>query len=110
VPFLVSPVPPAVEPRSRRPRRTYHPLIVGGRYGSINDTTELSYTEMEYDYAIQSKSRSWPFCMVRARPSSDLWRRPASSPQLPAFVCGEAPALALEAWWLHKRLPAEVGA
>ena len=29
----------------------YYLLIVGGRYGSINDTTELSYTEMEYDYA-----------------------------------------------------------
>lgn len=29
----------------------YYVLIVGGRYGSIADETDLSYTEMEYDYA-----------------------------------------------------------
>lgn len=28
-------------------------LILGGRYGSINKTTGLSYTEMEYKYAIE---------------------------------------------------------
>jgi hypothetical protein len=27
-------------------------LILGGRYGSIEPTTSLSYTEVEYDYAI----------------------------------------------------------
>jgi hypothetical protein len=27
-------------------------LILGGRYGSVEDTTGLSYTELEYDYAI----------------------------------------------------------
>ncbi len=30
----------------------YYVLIIGGRYGSINKTTGLSYTEMEYDYAV----------------------------------------------------------
>lgn len=30
----------------------YYILILGKRYGSINDTTGLSYTEMEYNYAI----------------------------------------------------------
>lgn len=30
----------------------YYVLIIGGRYGSINDKTGISYTEMEYDYAI----------------------------------------------------------
>lgn len=30
----------------------YYVLIIGGRYGSINETTGLSYTEMEYDYAV----------------------------------------------------------
>lgn len=30
----------------------YYVLIIGGRYGSINETTSLSYTEMEYDYAM----------------------------------------------------------
>lgn len=28
-------------------------LILGGRYGSIDKTTNLSYTEMEYDYAVE---------------------------------------------------------
>lgn len=30
----------------------YYVLIIGKRYGSINETTGISYTEMEYDYAI----------------------------------------------------------
>lgn len=30
----------------------YYVLIIGGRYGSINETTGISYTEMEYDYAV----------------------------------------------------------
>lgn len=30
----------------------YYILIIGKRYGSINDATGLSYTEMEYNYAI----------------------------------------------------------
>lgn len=32
----------------------YYLLILGGRYGSEDDETELSYTEMEYDYAVES--------------------------------------------------------
>ena len=30
-------------------------LLLGGRYGSIDKETDLSYTEMEYDYAIKKK-------------------------------------------------------
>jgi len=30
----------------------YYILIIGKRYGSVNESTGLSYTEMEYDYAI----------------------------------------------------------
>jgi|GEM_PF-1004374 len=33
----------------------YFILILGERYGSINKQTKLSYTEMEYDYAIKQK-------------------------------------------------------
>lgn len=33
----------------------YYLLILGGRYGSEDDETELSYTEMEYDYAVESR-------------------------------------------------------
>lgn len=32
----------------------YYVLIVGGRYGSVNESTGLSYTEMEYDYAVEN--------------------------------------------------------
>ena len=32
----------------------YYVLITAGRYGSLHPTTGLSYTEMEYDYALQS--------------------------------------------------------
>ncbi len=30
----------------------YYILIIGGRYGSINEATGISYTEMEYEYAL----------------------------------------------------------
>jgi hypothetical protein len=30
----------------------YYLLIIGGRYGSVFETVGLSYTEMEYDYAV----------------------------------------------------------
>ena len=33
----------------------YYILIIGQRYGSINQDTGISYTEMEYDYAIKNK-------------------------------------------------------
>lgn len=33
----------------------YYILIIGQRYGSINPDTGISYTEMEYDYAIKNK-------------------------------------------------------
>ena len=33
----------------------YYILILGGCYGSINPTTGKSYTEMEFDYAVEKK-------------------------------------------------------
>lgn len=33
----------------------YYILIIGARYGSINPTTGISFTEQEYDYAISKK-------------------------------------------------------
>jgi len=30
-------------------------LILGGRYGSVEKTTSLSYTELEYDYAVENE-------------------------------------------------------
>lgn len=33
----------------------YYIVIVGGRYGSVDEVEQLSYTEMEFDYAIKQK-------------------------------------------------------
>ena len=33
----------------------YYILIIGKRYGTINPTKGISYTEMEYDYAVQKR-------------------------------------------------------
>ena len=33
----------------------YYLVIVGGRYGSVDPEAELSYTEMEFDYAVNKK-------------------------------------------------------
>lgn len=33
----------------------YYLLIIGGKYGSVDEIQELSYTEMEYNYAVSSK-------------------------------------------------------
>lgn len=33
----------------------YYIVVVGGRYGSVSDNTGLSYTEMEYRYAVEQK-------------------------------------------------------
>jgi len=31
-------------------------LILGGRYGSLEPTTEKSYTQIEYEYALSNKN------------------------------------------------------
>jgi hypothetical protein len=31
----------------------YYLLVIGGKYGSVDPSSDLSYTEMEYDYAVQ---------------------------------------------------------
>jgi hypothetical protein len=33
----------------------YYVVIIGGRYGSVDAEMQLSYTEMEYDYAVEMK-------------------------------------------------------
>jgi hypothetical protein len=34
----------------------YYVVIIGGRYGSVDAEKQLSYTEMEYDYAVETKT------------------------------------------------------
>lgn len=41
----------------------YYVLIIGQRYGSINPQTGISYTEMEYDYAIEKNIPVLVFAM-----------------------------------------------
>lgn len=41
----------------------YYILIIGGRYGSINEDTKISYTEMEYDYAVSKGIPVLVFCI-----------------------------------------------
>lgn len=41
----------------------YYILIIGGRYGSISEKTNLSYTEMEYNYAISKNIPVLVFCI-----------------------------------------------
>lgn len=35
----------------------YYLVVVGGKYGSVDPATELSFTEKEYDYAVEQGSR-----------------------------------------------------
>lgn len=45
----------------------FYLLIIGGRYGSIDDATDVSYTEKEYDYA---KSKGIPVIVLMKKPES----------------------------------------
>lgn len=45
-------------------------LILGGRYGSIEPTSGLSYTELEYDYAMQQNKPI--FAVVTTEPALEL--------------------------------------
>ena len=47
----------------------YYVLIIGKRYGSINEATGISYTEMEYEYA---KQQSIPVLVFAIDDSVDL--------------------------------------
>ena len=33
----------------------YYVVVIGGRYGSIDPERGVSYTEMEFDYAVETK-------------------------------------------------------
>jgi hypothetical protein len=33
----------------------YYIIIIGGRYGSVNEETKISYTQMEYEYALEKE-------------------------------------------------------
>lgn len=49
----------------------YYILILGGKYGSVSESTGLSYTEMEYNYAIYKKIPVliFPYFKISALPA-----------------------------------------
>jgi hypothetical protein len=65
----------------------YYVVVVAGRYGSIDPTTSISWTEREYDYAL---SKGMPvFAFVRAASKivkADLDTEPTIAAQLDAFA------------------------
>lgn len=48
----------------------FYILIIGSRYGSINTKTDLSYTEMEYDYAVSKRIPVLVFARDESTPSN----------------------------------------
>lgn len=65
----------------------YYVVIVGGRYGSINPETGLSFTEMEYDYAVSCFIPILGFVRkdVSAVPARDYEPDPAKRLKLEIF-------------------------
>lgn len=65
----------------------YYIVIVGGRYGSIHEQTGLSFTEMEYDYAISQSLPVLGFIRkdISAIPARDVERDPAKREKLDLF-------------------------
>lgn len=59
----------------------YYVLIIGQRYGSINPQTGVSYTEMEYDYAIEKNipvlvfARDEQVTLEESKTESDEYKR-----------------------------------
>jgi hypothetical protein len=65
----------------------YYIVIVGGRYGSIHPQTGLSFTEMEYDYAVSSEVPVLGFVRkdISNVPSKFVENDPAARLKLNAF-------------------------
>ncbi len=54
-------------------------LILGGRYGSLETASRLSYTEIEYDYAVQNKKPL--FALVLTESAIAAKKIPADRPE-----------------------------
>jgi len=65
----------------------YYILIIGKRYGSVNDATNLSYTEMEYNYAIEQEIQVLVFAIDEAveLPQEKLEQNTDHAKRLKAF-------------------------
>ena len=60
----------------------FYVLIIGGRYGSIDKKTRKSYTEMEYDYAVE---KGLP---VLAFPIKDISSLPDDKKETDEYILG----------------------
>lgn len=65
----------------------YYILIVGNRYGSVNEKTGLSYTEMEYNYAVEQNIPVLVFCLDGniKLPDEKTEKSPENQKKLAAF-------------------------
>lgn len=61
-------------------------LILGGRYGTIEDVSKLSYTQLEYEYAVSKKK---PIILI-ILDDSMLYKKAADDPKGRFFEEGEA--------------------
>ena len=63
----------------------FYILILGFRYGSVNKTTGLSYTEMEYDYAVSKNIPILVFAKNDSNPEVYLKENPENVVKLKKF-------------------------
>lgn len=84
----------------------YYILILGGRYGSVS-STGVSYTEMEYDYAIEKGIKVLPFVHEAPEdiPSKFTDSDPALREKLEAFRSKAKTGRLVKFWRETKELP-----
>jgi len=65
----------------------YYIVIMGGRYGSVHDQTGLSFTEMEYDYAVSMSVPVLGFVRkdINSIPARDVEQDPLKREKLERF-------------------------
>ena len=64
----------------------FYVLLIGNRYGSVNTKTDLSYTEMEYDYAVSKNIPVLVFAIDEDTPiKTELVEEKVSSAKLTLF-------------------------
>ena len=65
----------------------YYVVIVGGRYGTVSKDSGLSFTEMEYRYAVEKAKPIIAFVCeeISALPSKHVEQQPARAKKLQAF-------------------------
>jgi len=85
----------------------FYVLLIGGRYGSVNPSTKISYTEMEYDYAV---SKSIPILVFERKNIDELAdnRRDVDLAALNAFKEKSRGSRMAKMWESHDELVAGV--